>query len=74
MFLSKVDIKKSGIINVYQSLRNEVFHKARELSPVFDTLGDKDKLIFELTNYDMIKNSAKACFLILNTRNNILYK
>ena len=60
--------------NAYNSLRTELYAKACNVNVGFNNLCDQDKLIFVLSNDDMLQISAKTCYLILNTRNDLLYR
>jgi len=60
--------------NAYNSLRTELYVKACNVNVGFNNLCDQDKLIFVLSNDDMLQISAKTCYLILNTRNHLLYR
>ena len=60
--------------NAYQSIRDSLTTKACEVNNNYVNLCDQDKLIFVLSNEDMLKVSAKTCFMILKTRNNLLYR
>ena len=60
--------------NAYQSIRDVLTSKACGINANFVNLCDQDKLIFVLADENMIKVSAKTCFMILRTRNNLLYK
>lgn len=59
--------------SAYHCLRNELTERACELNSNINNLCDEDKLIFVLSNENMIKISAKTCFMILKSRSNILY-
>ena len=62
--------------NAYNSLRTELYAKACNVNVAFNNLivCDQDKLILVLSNDNMLQISANTCYLILNTRNHLLYR
>lgn len=60
--------------NAYEHIRLPMLKKARNIRPEFVDLSDEDKLVFILSNNDIVKVTAKTCYNILQLRYNILYK
>lgn len=60
--------------NAYEHIRLSMLEKARNIRPDFVDLSDEDKLVFILSNIDIVKVTAKTCYNILQLRYNILYK
>ena len=60
--------------NLYNDLRETLFNKAVSLNQDFRNLSDTDKLNFLFSDFNMIRLSAKTCFLILQRRQILLCK
>ena len=56
---------------LYDDIRYNLFEKANMIDVNFSTKTDEQKLIFV---QDMIRISAKTCFLILQRRSSYLYR
>ena len=50
---------------LYNDIRYNLFEKAKLIDVNFSTLTDEQKLIFVFKTKDMIRISAKLCFLII---------
>jgi len=58
----------------YQNIREDVLPRAYEINTNFSNLSNEEKLVFMLSNENMMKISAKYCFMLLKARTNHLYK
>ncbi len=58
----------------YEYIRIPLIGKANNVCPDFHNFTDAKKMEFLFSNGEMIRISAKTCFLILKQRNAILYK
>ena len=58
----------------YNSVRNELFQKASSLYENFINMPDQRKCSVLFSAKDLVRVCAKTCFLILQLRNNLLYK
>ena len=52
----------------YDDYRRDLFTKAMDIDNTFVQMSNDDKLKFVLSNTDMIRHSAKTCYLILKRR------
>ena len=59
---------------LYDDIRYNLFEKAKLLDANFNTFTDEQKIIFVFKTQDMIRISAKTCFLILQRRSSYLYR
>ena len=64
------------IINceTYECIRESLFQTAVRVCPYFNLLTDEEKMIFLFSSSSMIRECAKACWLILQRRSALLYK
>ena len=60
--------------DIYDSIRSELLGKAVKVKYNFNLLSDEQKLTFLFSNHEMIRASAKACWLILQRRSALLYR
>jgi len=58
--------------NANEHIRSPLMEKASHMQE-FVNLGDEDKLIYILSNNDIVKLTAKTCYNMLQLRYNILY-
>jgi hypothetical protein len=76
--LCKLDIENESHVlfhcDAYNCVRIDLISKANEINRSFNSLCDNDKLVFVLSNENMVKVSAKTCHMILTTRTQLLYK
>ena len=59
--------------NAFDDLRTPLFSAAENVLVDFNNLTDLDKLVFILTNDNLVKISAKTCMFLLNRRRELLY-
>jgi hypothetical protein len=57
---------------VYEDLRVQLFHEASYVCSNFNSFSDIDKLCFIMSNNEIVKCSAKTCWLILERRRNFI--
>ena len=60
--------------SAYDAIRQQMLNTSMELNSNFIRLTNAEKLIFILSNNDLVKVSVKTCYMILQLRFSILYK
>ena len=59
---------------LYQDIRSRLYEKATSLSEDFIVYNDTEKFKFVLSNPDIVKYSAKACYDIVAERRTHIYQ
>jgi hypothetical protein len=59
--------------STYQTIRNSLYEEAVKINHEFHNWNDDQKFEFVLSNNNIVRESAKTCFSILNMRSNLLY-
>ncbi len=62
-----------SVIYLYIDLRTDLFHRASSVNNDFNNFTDTQKLIFLMTNAEVIIQTAKTCHAILSKRHLFLY-
>ena len=57
----------------YNCIRTELFEKAALVNNGFQNFTDDNKLNFVLSNSDMVRQTAKSCYPILDARKKFIY-
>ena len=60
--------------NAYQELRDMLNNKACDVENTNVNFTKQEKLNFVLSNTNLVNITAKTCYLILKSRNNLLYR
>ena len=58
---------------LYTDLRNQLYVRCRELSPIFDGMTRREKMYFIMKDAEIAKDSARTLCAILHTRRSALY-